>query len=209
MPRLTSSLTKIAMALAFFTIVTIGSAGIAKADAFVITNSNFAGNGNFGTITTSLVNVNQIQVNVQLAAGYVLHGQAFGFNINGSNVGVTIGSITPNFTYVGDSGNMDGFGSFAYIIDGPTTANARTLNTNSLSFIVSRTGGFSSVNDIQFPNASGWIFAVQIAPIDPQANTGFAATNTRVTVPEPASMLLLGTGLLGAAAGIRRRRNKD
>jgi hypothetical protein len=75
----------------------------------------------------------------------------------------------------------------------------------SFSFTISRTGGFSSASDIFEANSSGAHFAIHIAPTNGNP-TGFAAdTGTPSEVPEPASMLLLGTGLATLGAGLRKR----
>lgn len=203
------SFRKLALSLAMFAVVALGSAAAANADQVIINvpNAGLSGTpGPYATVTYTL-NGNVIDVNVQMALGFTAFGTGdgnngiFGFNVVGSTAGLSVTNLPAGFTANLGGGQMDGFGNFDVTLSCCNPQNGVT----SFSFTVSRTGGFSSASDLFEASSSGAHFAVHVAPSD-GSPTGFAGdAGTPTEVPEPTSMLLLGTGLVTLAAGLRKR----
>jgi hypothetical protein len=149
-----------------------------------------------------VLNGSNIDVTVQMTAGFQAFGQGngnngiVGFNVVGSTAGLNITGLPAGWSFSATGGQMDGFGNFDVTIDCCNPANA----VSSFSFTISRTGGFSSASDIFEASSTGAHFAIHIAPTNGNP-TGFAAD----AVPEPTTMLLLGTGLAALAGGLRKR----
>ena len=203
------SVRKLALSLAMFAVVVMGSAAAASADQVVINTPNPGLSGTPGpyATVTYVLNGSNIDVTVQMSMGFTAFGTGsgnngiFGFNIVGSTTGLSVTNMPAGFAAALGGGQMDGFGNFDVTLSCCNPANAVT----SFSFTVSRTGGFASASDLFEANSSGAHFAIHIAPTNGNP-TGFAAdSGTSNEVPEPTSMLLLGTGLATLAAGLRKR----
>ena len=204
---------KLAVSLAMFAVIAFGTAVGAKADAVIINtpNSGLSGTpGPYATVTYVL-NGSLIDVTVNMSLGFLAFGEGtgnngiFGFNIVGSTTGLAVTNMPVGFTANLGGGQMDGFGNFDVTLSCCNPSNA----VSSFSFTVSRTGGFSAASDLFEASTSGAHFAVHVAPSNGNP-TGFAAdTGTpNDPIPEPASLLLLGSGLITLASGLRRRRRK-
>jgi hypothetical protein len=211
----TAKMTRIMMTLAFFALMTFASA--AFADVIQLSGNNLGIAGSIGTITLTQNGTNDVHVVITANDPYSIktaNGSDIGFNAVASVSGAGIfgdGTAATSFSY--GSGNVDGGGTFATTLDHILFADNRQFVT-SYSFDLVASG--LTVSSLEAMNANGnsWIvhFCSSTATsgaLSCAAGTGYAYGSTPTpNVPEPASMLLLGTGMFSLGGFRRRRMNK-
>ena len=215
-----SQLKKTVLALAIFGIVSVFSS-TAKADIVVVTGVNNTGTDNVllnpatDVLTvTGVVGQNNLVVNFTSGSGSGLlnanpSGQA---TVSGGTGNTTLTQLTfglannDTFTHAVFNINASSNGSVlihveGINIDGGFFEDDFTVDANGQNFFT-----VTAINGQLITSIS--LTAINGAAFQDVRQVRLGGSEIVETVPEPASMLLLGTGLMGIAAGVRRRFSK-
>jgi hypothetical protein len=186
---------------ALFVAIVVGLAftPAASANSLSFTNNNLGISGSVGTVTWNQ-NGSNVDVTMSMNSGYalLLNGGDLGFTTTGGLM-LTNSSLS-NFSIGGLSASLKPngtIGSFTFDFLYQTSVSGGQQFPTTLTFTV------LNADSTQF---TGFGAHVCVLGGTGCSSTGFASTGPSPSpVPEPGTMGLLGTGLLGIAGAVRRR----